>query len=409
MPTEIVEGNAIVASFWGQGDHNPEGVAWIHVPRIVANVCRRATDDPTIDWLDHSAGFLPPKPRRALSIGCGFGTIERMLRERDICQEIEGIDLAEEAIQGARQLAAAAGLKGITYAVADLHRVELPEETYDVIYAHSSIHHIFHLERVFDEVRKALKPNGLFILYEYVGPSQFQYPKAHLEMADALLGMIPEQYRRQIRNLGNKEQAPRVSLAEMNAYDPSEAIRSEEILPLLASRFQVPHLRMIGGTLTLLVLNEIAGNFTPDDPIANALIEGILHIENILIDAGVIPSYHAYIICRKSDEPCPAQTQDVSALMHPFPHAVSPIARTDQAASLAELYRELQSERDQIRREAATQRAFLADREAQLDHMRGEQHQLLTLLSETQQWARQMEQRLIAVRPRRPWRRALKL
>ena len=305
------EANAKVADFWGQGDHNPDGVAWIHVPSVAANACRRATDDPTIDWLSHSERFLPPKPRRALSIGSGFGIIERIVRRRDICQAIEGIDLAAEAVTGARELAVAEGLDGLTYRVADLHSETLPADTYDVVYAHASVHHIFYLERLFDEVRKALKPDGVFILYEYIGPSQFQYPKAHLDLADTMLGMIPQQYRRNVRGPGYKERVPRTSLADMNAYDPSEAIRSDEIIPLLASRFQIPHLRMIGGTLTLLVLNEIAGNFVPGDPIADTLIAGLLHVENILIDTGVLPSYHAYIVCRKTDDPAPVQTREL--------------------------------------------------------------------------------------------------
>ena len=62
---------------------------------------RRATGDPAIDWITHSASLLAgfTKPIKALSLGCGFGVIERVLRRGDFCQLVHGVDVAEGAIE----------------------------------------------------------------------------------------------------------------------------------------------------------------------------------------------------------------------------------------------------------------------------------------------------------------------
>jgi 16S rRNA G1207 methylase RsmC len=84
------------------------------VPGAQENANRRATGDSAIDWIDHSAKLLPNfgRPIKALSIGCGFGPIGRILRRRDYCQLIHSIDVAESAIAAARKAAAAEGLDG---------------------------------------------------------------------------------------------------------------------------------------------------------------------------------------------------------------------------------------------------------------------------------------------------------
>ncbi len=83
-----------------------------------------------------------------MSVGCGFGIIERTLRRRDFCQLIHGVDVAENAIESARKTAQAEGLDGITYEVADLNTAKFPAEAYDAVYAHAALHHVFHLEHL---------------------------------------------------------------------------------------------------------------------------------------------------------------------------------------------------------------------------------------------------------------------
>jgi SAM-dependent methyltransferase len=301
------------AEWWSDPGRDVPGTQWLQIPGAAENMNRRATGDPEMDWITHSAGLLTrfAKPIKALSLGCGFGVIERVLRRSDYCQLIHGVDVAEGAIEGARKAAQDEGLDGLTYEVADLNTAILPKETYDAVYVHAALHHVFQLEHLLDQIKQTLKPGGLFVVYEYIGPSQMQFPRRDLELADAFLKAIPERYRSMPRLKDIKKEALRLSLDAMNSSDPSESIRASEIVPLTASRFEVKHFRYVGGTLLLLIFSEIAGNFKENDAEITPLIEALVVLDNFLIDNKVLPSYHVYMVCEKTENPLPMQAHNV--------------------------------------------------------------------------------------------------
>ncbi len=301
------------AEWWSDPDRGAPGTQWLQVPGTIENMNRRASGDPEMDWITHSAGLLAKfaKPIKALSLGCGFGIIERVLRRCDYCQLIHGVDVAEGAIEGARKAALDERLDGLTYEVADLNTTKLPKGTYDVVYVHAALHHVFQLEHLLDQIKQTLKPGGLFVMYEYIGPSQMQFSRRDLELADAFLNTIPEHYRSMPRLRGIKKEALRLSLDAMNSSDPSESIRASEIVPLTASRFEVRHFRYVGGTLLLLIFSEIAGNFKENDAEIMPLVNALIALDNFLIDNKVLPSYHVYMVCEKTENPMPMQAHNI--------------------------------------------------------------------------------------------------
>ena len=329
-----------VAERWGDPQSEPSGTQWVGVPGVAENINRRATGDPKIDWINHSGSLLArfKKPVRALSLGCGFGAIERILRRRNYCQFIHGVDVAERAIESARRQAAAEGLEGLTYEVADLNTVTFPEDTYDVVYAHACLHHVFHLEHLLDQVKRTLKKGGLLVVQEYIGPAQMQFPQKHLHLADIFLRAIPERYRRLRTRPGTKKLAPRLPLDTMNDSDPSEAIRATEIVPLIASRFEVKHFCYLAGSLLLLIFNEIAGNFDAYDGAIMPLVTALIALDNFLVDNKVLPSYHVYIVCEKTGNLVPMQTQNALPSVAPVltaPDFEARIATVEPSGSIA--------------------------------------------------------------------------
>jgi ubiquinone/menaquinone biosynthesis C-methylase UbiE len=302
-----------VADWWCHPESEAPGTQWVQVPGVLENINRRATGDPAISWIDHSAGLSAtfPKPIKALSVGCGFGAIERTLRRCDYCQFIHGVDVVTGAIEAAIKTTHSDGLDGLTFEVADLNTAIFPPDTYEVVYARAALHHVFHLEHLLDQIKRTLKPGGLFVVYEYIGPSQMQFPWRHLELAETFLKVIPERYRQLWRHEGIKQEAFRSPLDTINSSDPSEGIRASEIVPLVASRFEVRHFRYIGGTLLLLIFNEIAGNFKEEDPDVMPLVKALIALDNFLIDNKVLPSYHVYMVCQKTANPLPMQTGDL--------------------------------------------------------------------------------------------------
>jgi SAM-dependent methyltransferase len=180
-----------------------------------------------------------------------------------------------------------------------LNTVELAPERYDVIFGISAVHHVAQLERLYEQVAQALKPHGYFYLDEFIGPSQFQWPDAQLEIVNEQLRIMPAHLKRNVLNGAESQCAVRPEIAWMNESDPSEAIRSAEIVPLLSRHFDVVEKNGWGGSLLHLLLEGIAGNFDERNPGSLAYLQGLFDLEDRLIAEGVLEDDFATIIARR--------------------------------------------------------------------------------------------------------------
>lgn len=81
--------------------------------------------------------------------------------------------------------------------------------------------------------------------------------------------------------------------------DPTEAIRSADILPEMKKRFEIVEKIDFGGTLLHLVLDDIAGNFigTPEDI---GFMQMFFDEEQRLLANGEISSDFILIVARNS-------------------------------------------------------------------------------------------------------------
>jgi SAM-dependent methyltransferase len=240
---------------------------------------------------------------RVLTLGCGSGEFERGLAQYGFARAHDAFDIAEGAIHKAVEAARAAGLTHIRYEVADLNRVTLERGRYDVVFGLSAIHHISALEDLFEQVRATLKPGGYVLLDEFIGPSQFQWPDEQLAIANQVLAALPERFRQRLDCPGLvKTCVSRPTVESMNAGDPSEAIRSAEIVPLVKKYLEVVEFRGYGGSLLHLVMAGIAGNFVPGDPLAVEWVDRLCAIEDRLIQEGRLAHDFAVIIARTPAE-----------------------------------------------------------------------------------------------------------
>jgi SAM-dependent methyltransferase len=173
------------------------GRYWLAHPTVQARVNTLASGRPDVDTYRRLAELLArrrrPLPiRRAISLGCGFGGLERDLVDRGLCRDMHALDLAEGAVAEARRLAEAAGFGSrIRYQVADLEGAALPPGSADAVFAHQSVHHIEALDELFLAVRRALRRGGVFHLHEFVGPIRFQWTDAQLALANGFLNSLP--------------------------------------------------------------------------------------------------------------------------------------------------------------------------------------------------------------------------
>jgi len=280
----------------------PLGCAWTDSPLIQQHYIHPAiSGDKHSNWLMWVKDTYFSEPvDRALSLGCGDGCLERHGALIDIFRECDAFDISSESIRVAQTKAIELGIHHrIHYNVADINEILLNDNHYDSVFCAMSMHHFENLEHILLEIENSLKDGGLFIFNEYVGPNHFQWTDKQLKIANELLKLLPEEYRFDRTTGRNKESIDRSSIDQMIAIDPSEAVRSEDIMSLIEARFNVIHKVEYGGTLLNLILNNIIVNFDEKIPKDMALLQLIFYIEKLLIREKVLDNNFSLIISQK--------------------------------------------------------------------------------------------------------------
>jgi SAM-dependent methyltransferase len=105
----------------------------------------------------------PLSRKRLLDIGAGLG-------ESSVYFALQGahvtaVDISPQMVNTALELGRKFGveLEGIVSSAEDLN---LPSETYDIIYIANTIHHIRDRAFLFRQIKQALKPDGMFFSYD---------------------------------------------------------------------------------------------------------------------------------------------------------------------------------------------------------------------------------------------------
>ena len=209
------------------------------VRRYINESISGSSDCWPIDWLQSR---FPSRFSGALSLGCGDGPLERDLIAKGMCSTILGIDISSGALELARAKAAAVGLIGIEYRQGDLNALDLSGKKFDAAFFHQSLHHVDNLDGCLSATASALHPGGLLYLDEYVGPSRKEWTPSLLAEASRLFLSLPASVRRR-RNL----EAP------IDRRDPTEAVRSSEILTAVERYFHIQERRDYGGNFLAVI------------------------------------------------------------------------------------------------------------------------------------------------------------
>lgn len=283
---------------WGQYFLNQEIAwhSWLHHPLILEHY-KQSLMIENVPWQEYVVQRLGRAARRSLELGCGSNARSLEYFRTGIVESIEGIDISAKLISEAERLRQEIGAPGCFW-VGDVNVIELPPETYDLIFACHAFHHFLELEHILQQVHQALTPEGLFVLEEFVGPTRFQWTDQQLAVVQSLLRLLPEEFRMR-RQGGCKNLEVRPDPDELQATSPFEAIRSAEIVPLFMEHFETVAALPLGGTIQQLLYNDIIHNFNPDDAQGQRYIEAIISVEDALIRAGLLPSDFMLLIGKR--------------------------------------------------------------------------------------------------------------
>lgn len=257
------------------------------------------------DIIEYISSFFPQDKRLAdlvgLIVGCTYGAESPAvaLARTGAFKTLLIVDLAEGLLLRQSQITDNLDLNHIMeYKRMDLNVDPLPDENiYDLIFANGTIHHIRELESLFVGLNGALREDGLFIMKEYVGPSCLQFTEKQIQLANRLLQCLPDYLKRQKNGIIRREPF-RPTMAEIIHDDPSEAVRSQDIMTAVEDTLEVLACNPTGGTILHPLLHAIAGNFERGEP-ERAVLKTMIVMEQTLIEEGVIPSDYVFLIARK--------------------------------------------------------------------------------------------------------------
>ncbi len=107
---------------------------------------------------------------RVLDAGCGTG--HTALAFAPHVAAVTALDLTEEMLAQGRRLAAERGIANVAFQRGDVERLEYPDGSFDVVTSRYSAHHYQHPRQALHEIRRVLKPGGLFLLVDVVAPAE---------------------------------------------------------------------------------------------------------------------------------------------------------------------------------------------------------------------------------------------
>jgi ubiquinone/menaquinone biosynthesis C-methylase UbiE len=111
---------------------------------------------------ENSAAYLLPHlspGQTLLDVGCGPGTLTLDLAGR--VARVTAVEVTADALEPARAEAARRGATGVEFLVADVHALDLPDDSFDVVHAHQVLQHVADPVAALREMRRVTRPGGL--------------------------------------------------------------------------------------------------------------------------------------------------------------------------------------------------------------------------------------------------------
>jgi ubiquinone/menaquinone biosynthesis C-methylase UbiE len=225
--------------------------------------------------------FSNHKTIRLLSIGSGICSHETKLAELNPHWEVTCLDFSHHLLNKASENAEQKGIKNIYFANKNIYKYDLPENHYDIVLFHASLHHFKDIEKFLShKVIPTLKTDGKLIINEYVGPNRLQFPREQIKEINKSLLLIDRRYRKIYKTNLFKDRFYGSGLVRMIITDPSECIDSENIIPAIHKHFDKVFEKHYGGNILMSALKEISHHFVDENEEKNETLRRLFEFED---------------------------------------------------------------------------------------------------------------------------------
>lgn len=253
----------LVTRFWDPRRNTRDADSfWMAHPTVRRAINRAITGDPDVwplEWLN--TRFVVAPLRHILVPGCGTGELERDLLAKGLCHRVTAFDLAPRQVEEAARRATDAGLADrIDYSVSAFDELDLEALDLDGCFFHQALHHFPRPDDAVARVARALPSGSLVYFDEYVGPCQANWNATTFRAAREAYTRLPASARQHARL--------RIPGLLARWSDPSEAVRSEDILPAITRHLEVHVRRDYGGFILMPVWQQA----TLDDALVGAMV-----------------------------------------------------------------------------------------------------------------------------------------
>lgn len=258
---------------------------WV-IPEVTKRWNKIISGNPLVEYEDY---FVEKYLReesglKMLSVGCGIGSHEQRFSKYPCFESIEGVDISEKRIALARIYASEDSCQNVNYRVSNFETEKFPENGFNVILFHSSLHHFKNIQKIIKEhTLPILRSKGFLIIMEYTGPNKLQWTKAQLKASNNLLKELPIEKKSWFKAKSQKKYVYRPGLLRMFLSDPSEAIDSESIIKILHDNFSVLEEKKMGGNLLQPTLKGISHHFSNGTNETNKLLNKLFEVEDLFL------------------------------------------------------------------------------------------------------------------------------
>jgi SAM-dependent methyltransferase len=122
---------------------------------------------------------LPVPPNgRVLDVGCGSGSMSRLIAGSFPQAEVVGVDLREQYLDYARARARDEGLRNLTFRIGDVFALPFPDASFDVVWSKYLLQWLREPKSALAEMKRVTKPGGFVVSCDYAGFGIEHYPIA---------------------------------------------------------------------------------------------------------------------------------------------------------------------------------------------------------------------------------------